>query len=123
MSTWILLNAIGHDATLRLQHAVGGSHIPLRTNAPDTDILVQILGRAEAERLVIQLRAVPEFYHGRMYVGRSLVRRERNAAIVAGKRNGKSWATLAAEHHMTQEAIRKVIATYADELETGEETK
>lgn len=117
MSTWILLNAIGHDATLRLQREVGGGYIPLRNNPPDNDPLVRVLGRTEAERLVAHLRAVPECQQGRLYVGRSLVRRERNVAIVADRRSGMSFSELATAHGMTQEAIRKVISTYADELE------
>jgi hypothetical protein len=116
VSTWILLNVIGHDATLRLQRAVGGGYIPLRLNPPDNDPLVQELGREEAERVIAYLRSVPECHQGRLYVGRGLVRRERNVAILADRRSGMTIVALAAAHGMTQEAIRKVLATYADEL-------
>ena len=121
MSTWILLNAIGHSATLQLQRELGGGHVAIRAHLTDEDPLVKVLGRHTAEQLVAKLRHVPECTMGRIYVGRSLVRQERNFSILADRRGGMDIRSIAQRHHVTVELVRKILHDYADELAAGEE--
>lgn len=121
MSTWIILNAIGHDATLRLQRALGGGYVPLRATLDDSDPLVVVLGRETALKLWTKLRDEPEASARRkLYVGRGLVRAERNRDIVAMRRAGWHVNDIATKYHMTQEAVRAVMYTYADEIDAPE---
>jgi hypothetical protein len=97
-----LIDAIGVEATLKLEHSFGSSFLYIGAKAP-SKVIIDAIGLEDGMKLV-------EFFGcGDIWVPRCMAIQRRNEKIIKGINTGKTILELGAEFRMKTPNIRRVL--------------
>lgn len=108
--TWLLLKVLGREGATALQHKLGGQYVRLPRYPDAEHPVAQVIGHEAALRLAAECEH-HEVLNGdrRLWIGKHLILRERNATIMRLHDEGHGSRFIAMVCGLTQRQVRAIV--------------